>query len=630
MRWWVGVVVGVVLSCGDGAARTTVRMELEAVAEGDFYAMPLPDAARGYGLAGFPTTGAAFIEDLLDLLEDAEGASTTGAIHFTTTAPLDFAPLDVHASVEANAPVMLWRLDGPELAPHPIEVRFFEDGGPFGAPNMLSLLPLPGRPLAPGARYAAVVRGSVADQDGRALGPAPALREARYQDALALLAAQDVNDVVGMALFETQDPTGPMRALREAALAEPRPAPTAFAHLETHSNFCVYEARIEMPTYQDGEPPFSSEGGRIRFDDAGVPLRTGSEEARFFVTIPRAPMPAAGYPLVVMSRTGGGGDRPLIDRGVRDASGEPIEEGSGPAREFAAVGWAGASIDGPLGGPLRNPAGSDEQLLIFNFNNPPAMLDNVRQSAVELVLAAHVAPELRIDASACEGATADARFDVTQLTLLGHSMGATIAPLTLAVEPRYRAAILSGAGGSWGENVIYKESPLAVRPIAELLLRVPTRYELHSHDPSLTLLQWAGESADPPVFGEAIRANGTHVLMLQGIVDTYILPPMANATSLALGLDLAGPALDAADERLADYASLDGLLAFGPGAHVEHPAGPQADGVTRLVTQHLEDGVEDGHEVAFQLDVPKAQYRCFLASLVDGAPVVPAGTAGCP
>ena len=34
--------------------------------------------------------------------------------------------------------------------------------------------------------------------------------------------------------------------------------------------------------------------------------------------------------------------------------------------------------------------------------------------------------------------------------------------------------------------------------------------------------------------------------MLQGIVDHYILPSIANATSLALGLDEAGPAYEPA------------------------------------------------------------------------------------
>ena len=143
---------------------------------------------------------------------------------------------------------------------------------------------------------------------------------------------------------------------------------------------------------------------------------------------------------------------------------------------------------------------------------------------------------------------------------------------------------------------------------------------LHEHDPALMLLQWAGEGADPPVFGEAIRARGTHVLMMQGIVDHYILPPIANATSLALGLDLAGGSLDADDPELDRFTPLVELLPLVDGTTRELPASANRDdgGVTRIVTQHAEDGVEDGHEVVFQLDAPKAEYRCFLASLARG------------
>ena len=46
---------------------------------------------------------------------------------------------------------------------------------------------------------------------------------------------------------------------------------------------------------------------------------------------------------------------------------------------------SGITSDGPHGG-ARTVSGGDEQLLIFNITNPPAMRDNIRQSALELVL----------------------------------------------------------------------------------------------------------------------------------------------------------------------------------------------------------------------------------------------------
>ena len=50
---------------------------------------------------------------------------------------------------------------------------------------------------------------------------------------------------------------------------------------------------------------------------------------------------------------------------------------------------------------------------------------------------------------------------------------------------------------------------------------------------------------------------------------------------------------------------------------------PDGAASTAVVVQHAEDGVEDGHETIFQSEAPKHQYRCFLQSLVKGAPRVP-------
>jgi hypothetical protein len=65
-------------------------------------------------------------------------------------------------------------------------------------------------------------------------------------------------------------------------------------------------------------------------------------------------MPATGFPLVVLSRTGAGGNRPLVDRGRDAVAGGPAAvAGTGPGQSFARVGFAGISIDGPHTG-LRN------------------------------------------------------------------------------------------------------------------------------------------------------------------------------------------------------------------------------------------------------------------------------------
>jgi hypothetical protein len=518
-------------------------------------------------------------------------------------------PIDQHdiASFDSvDAPVFLVPIENGAMGPrHPVEVRYREDGGPFGAPHLLSVLPLQGKPLAPHTLYAAVVTTALVDRS-----PAmDTITNARYQEALAALSGIDV---AGLAVFETDDPTITMIRAREAA-----PVPsvaTPFVRTDLFDSFCVYQATVPMPVYQSGTPPYEDDGGWL-LDESGVPVLQGEETARIVVTLPRAPMPASGYPVMIFSRTGGGGDRPLVDRGVHLEAGGDAMPGTGPALELARVGFAGVSVDGPHGG-MRNVTGGDEQFLMFNVENPTALRDNVRQSALELAVQARMLATMQVPDCA---ETGTARFDTTQLALMGHSMGATIAPLAMSAD--FEGLVLSGAGGSYIENVIHKLSPVPVRGFAELLLGVAGSWELTEHDPVVSLLQWAVEPADPPVYASSVAQP---VLMLQGIVDTYILPPMANALSLALALDLAGEPLDATNPELASFTPLEPLLVHSGGARVPLPASGS------VVVQHPEDGIENGHEVVFQTEAPKRQYRCFLATLSRGPTITTGLDDACP
>jgi hypothetical protein len=396
-----------------------------------------------------------------------------------------------------------------------------------------------------------------------------------------------------------------------------------------------------MPDYQAGTPPFTMTGGDWQFDSTGAPILQRMETAGFIVTIPRQTMPAAGFPIVLFERAGGGGDRPLVDRGVSTGSTftGAVVPGSGPAQELAKVGFAGATIDGPLEG-LRNTTGGNEDFLIFNVLNPTAMRDNVRQSSLELIVRAHILGAIQVPAADCPGVVtpngAPAKFDTGNLVLMGHSMGATITPPAIALEPLFRALIMSGSGGSWIENIVYKKKPLDVKPLAEAIIGLMGDYQLTEYDPMLALLQWAGEPADPPVYSRLITSEGKpprHVLMFQGIVDHYIMPPIANAESLSLGLDMAGPELDMNVPELAQLPPLGPLLPLVGRSAIALPAANNlsAGGVktTAVVTQHPGDGIEDGHEIMFQTEEPKHEYRCFLQGLLSGMPRVPAPGPDC-
>ncbi|MBX3192906.1 MAG: hypothetical protein KF819_38330 [Labilithrix sp.] len=650
---WIALASLVAIACGDDPIvedpAVTVRMDFTRP---DFFAAPFPSddlrAADGrIDVARYPNPGNPFVTQLTRILAaDARGFASTGGVFFSLTGPIDPSSLpDLAGSIAPGATVAL--VDTTDGRRFPVHVELAADGGPYGAPNLLSVVPLQGIVLPPLRTFAVALSRGVRAASGAPLAPSAEMRAlasgaapsgmsdatfARYRDALAALerAGTRAEELAGLAVFTTGDPTAELLSVTRDAALTALPAISAPKRAEVFERYCVYNAQMEMPDYQSGAPPFSREGGAWVVDASGRAALQRRSPSRVVITVPRAPAPPEGFPLGVMIRTGGGGDRPLVDRGAHDAGGSPIEQGAGPARELARVGFAGASFDGPHAG-ARNPTNGDEQFLMFNIENIVAIRDNVRQSALETALFAAAMAPLSFDASDCPGAGV-VRFDVSRVALIGHSMGATIAPLALFAEPRFRAAILGGAGASWIENVLFKQKPVAVRPIVELLLGYQNEERaLRRGDPVLTLVQWALEPADPLVYDpwlvRAPRAGELprHILVQQGIVDHYIMPTIANAMSLSMGLDLAGDALDAQSPELradAAHTPLEAHLPLSGGRRIALPASANAGGATAVVRQYPEDGIEDGHEIMFQSEAPKAELRCFLRSLGGAAPVV--------
>ena len=109
--------------------------------------------------------------------------------------------------------------------------------------------------------------------------------------------------------------------------------------------------------------------------------------------------------------------------------------------------------------------------------------------------------------------------------------------------------------------------------------------------------------------------------MFQGIVDHYILPPMANTSTISFGLDLAGSALDVQTPELAAFTPVTKVLPLSQRSAIALPAQSNvAQNITAVVVQWPSDGIEDGHEIMFQRQEPKYQYRCFLSELRQRRP----------
>ncbi len=551
---------------------------------------------------------------------------------------------------EAGIGLVVVQPDG-TLETRPFAWRFDPDGGPFGAADLLVIKPLPGLPLAPRTRHAVFLTSAFATDHGARAGRSEGLAQIlageitvwtsswTSEDPTVLPPAHDAalrnviadldtfgvprESLVGLAVADTGDPAAFFLERAQAALGNFAISGGPPGFVESFDSWCVVGTTLQIPDFQHGTLPFTTSGDGVWRDgpDGRTPTLARTAESRAVLAIPNGPPPPGGWPLAVFVRTGGGGDRPLVDRGPRPIAGGPSDPptGAGPAAELTAAGWAALSWDGPHGG-LRNVTNGDEQFLMFNILNPAGARANIWQTALEAAMLRRAATTIFNDAAACPG-TNDAliRLNTEESAIVGHSMGAWVAPLAMALDPAFGAAVLSGAGGGWIENAVFKQKPVAVRPLAELLLGYgDIDRALTPHDPALTLLQWAGEAADPQVFGAHAMTPPRSVLVVQGIVDRYILPPISAALQVAMGLDLAGPGLETSAPELDGMMSLAASLMLAGRSERPRPVSANRDGRTAVVVHWPEDGIEDGHEAFFQQAGARRQHRCFMQALASG------------
>ena len=705
----------------NGTVKPTAQMDFTAL-EQDFFAAPFPAFGRAPNREldshRFPAGTALMWRSRNLLPTDGSGISSgiffglTGPITASTTLPAYFEPPPAIGSGASSNDILaiLFPLDTPlDLWPINVDVSksHFADpgGGIVVEKHLLSMVPIQGRPLRPSTTYVALVTTSIADASDtmRALcrgDSIPSMGADQPAYVRAKQAAQTLgvpcDRISALTVFRTSDPTAKLRAVKDLARSDfiaHQGACKVRLKRESDANhieprcrqgpFCVFSGIVRVPQYQRGTPPYFPYvewGGGWPVTPVPIPSLAGPgcdpndfepsapvapwtptwRSARVVVTIPHAKPPGSGYPVIALVRTGGGTTTDtLVDRGPTLPPSCSYTPCRGPAEVFQSVGFAGISIDGPLVGLSRNePIELNEDLGIFDFLNPEALVDNIRQSAVELTLVPDILPLIEMDSSECEdaGGQTGAPFDVGLLALFSHSMGSTIAPLALANQPAFRVAIMSGAGGSTIENALYKKQPVPISAAASLLGYACAP---QARDPQLSLLQWALEPSDAQSYAPILVKDDTrvarHVLMIQGLVDHYIFPPIADVISLAAGLDLGlGPGSCNGDERCdrqpvegevasPDYPSLADLLKLSghsaialstAAGNVLWPAGVArpsgyTGNLTALVVQHRIDENRDlngyackvdGHEVIYESLLARHQYACFLSDFVENKP----------
>ena len=519
----------------------------------DFYRMPWPHDARRtdagtVDVLDFPNPrNVSLLKLYLEVAtRDVQGFATMPVVYVASDEPLDPSALPTPAGSRApEALVQLVALSDERCGERvPIDVQVRDDGDRFEAPHMLVAAPTLGATLHPATPYALLLRRGLSTAGGDPVAPAPAFRAAlrgTHPDG-RLVASHaplhrcmpelaDDDDLLLATVFTTQDPVEELLRLRETVRDPDALTLPELVDLERSAGWStgsrdVWFGVFEAPIFLAGETPYTAEGGELVFDDAGAPVVQRWEDVPFTVTLPAG---ASGpLPVVVW----------LDGTGATLTS--PI--GDGWYTRALAEGMAVATFVAPFH-DSRAVAGSDEVLSSFNFLNPAAGRTVFRQQATEVsvflrVLAEQVNPWLA-------DAEVAASLDLERAVYGGHSQGALVGSLAIAVEPDFHAAVLNGTGGWLAVTVTERKDVLDIALLVRTLFG--TRNPLDRFHPVVQLVQMSAEVVDPHNYvrrwrGSPEDPDGLHVLVINGDEDPTTHVDSVDQMTLTAGLPLIEPA----------------------------------------------------------------------------------------
>jgi predicted esterase len=599
-----------------------------------FYDLPFPhelrrDADGTVSIATFPFPASPLIDQYRAAIEQANGFGLASAVFFKLDGPIDptSLPADPEASRTPGASAFLIDIDpsstnvGTRI---PLWIDFHAAADPYRDANLLALMPVPGHVLDQGTLYAAVVTDAVLDTTAAPLATPPAMQRLQAETpvgtfetaALPLYQTlwQRLEGIEGMSraqvvvatVFRTGVPSAALAALaakrKRAALRDP-------VFFGDYGTFAVVSGEVRMPQYQAGTPPFTEAGsGGFVLSRTGRPKRQRKESVRVLLAVPRETstliMPEAGWPIAVCMHGTGGSALSFISDSTAD--------------RLAQVGIASISFDQPLHG-LR-PGTPDD---FYNPVNPLSFRDNSRQSAVEGLMMLRVAGRLRT----VRGLPFPARIDPAKRLFFGHSQGATVGPLVLALAPpELRGGLLSAGGGHLLLNILTRESALFAGLTARQLVELLLGTTVDTFHPALHLLQMGGEPSDPLAYVDRFARTRPgpplSVLFTHGLFDPDVTTPLTAPMVIAAGYPLLSPTFpNRVFPAIPSYTYQEGFdLAGRPTL-----APPTSGNIDGTATGGLSLFELDGHFPVFFNPDAIAQWTEFMRSLAyDAVPTIPA------
>ena len=587
--------------------------------------------ADGLDLTGFPNP------DNIELVNrylaatstSVTGYSPTPAIFFRFKAALDPTTFtSVEASAQPGSNVIIVNIDESSshyLTRHPLNTAFqADDSAKFIPVNTLSLQPIFGFPLKHGTTYAAIVTTGVKDAAGQPIGQAKAVHDGLSGTGpLAELYAPlrewvgrpqntdvSLDDIAVATVFTVGEPNAELLAIADFVRVE-RPAPTILDVVPTSlsagesgghtTDYDMYEGHYVTPNFQSGEVPYKEKGGGIKLDDAGKPIVQVEETVRFALTVPKGPMPDAGWPICVYGHGTGG-----------DWKSFAVGGGNKPAAELARAGIAVISTDQPLHG-TRFDGDTSNYLNSFNFLNPEAARSNFRQSGIDVMVMVRVAREaLKVPPAAALGGE-EILFDASNVFYFGHSHGALSGALVAAYMPGVKATVLSAAGGGLSHTLMERKDLFDIEALLQGALLIDSKDELSIAHPVLTIIQTLVDITDPLSYAPLFNAppgsarKPLNILLTEGTKDAATPPISTDNLAAAAEIPIITPQVNASAGHDVlglvpevrpvhkDYVNKWGFATAGLAQfkNADHFAVFQVDDATKMVVGFFETALSD-------------------------------------
>ena len=609
----------------------------------DFYRLPYPNNARLSGgrldLERYPGIGAGEEPGRTvgryasALAETSDGFGPNAAVLFRFSAAVDYDSLEFSGDDPTFAFVDV--TPGSDARGRRPRSRFFAttDRERYICHNWLGIRPSEGSALEAGHTYAVYFRTGLATSDGTLLEadgdfsallsrtpPShPALSAAwrRYQPFRGWLNQEGipVDEIIGGTVFTVGNPqrfaeamvsavdVAPEIALEQPTLCDGGTASPCDAGGERvcgdlNPFFAEIHAKVKLPNYLQGMPPYVDWGGAILWE-GDRPRLQRQEEVCVSVTVPLIEQPGGGYPVALFAHDAGGHFRTQVTRGL--------------SARLARLGWATVSFDGVLQGPRSGgdsaPDAAATVALLENLDNVVLQRDQGLQALADLFAMARAIEGARLRTD-----QGTARLNRDKLVFFGHGRGAHAGMAFTAYDPRSIGAVFANPAAGMLDYLRQLQTPVNVGAELEIAFADP---DLNGMHPGLHLMQAWLDPRDPVNYGRFLRqppdgVTAKHVFMLYGAADP-ITPaaPMAHF-AVAGRLERVGVEID----ELKAIREVETSPAKG---NVR-----TRDGVrTQVMKQYAGGDDFSGHDVVFESQPAIGDLNDFFRGLIEDDNGVP-------